>query len=160
MAWVSPTGHDDYDTVWGNETNAYDEDTETYASTLSETGYLGLTLTGAISCDKVRIFAADEWAVPVNPEVDIDVYYDSAWNNIFSGEITKGEWVEKTISAGTKSVDKARVRSTLTGNEHRIFEFDFNQTGPITYERSATVPTGVTASAKRQCVFFRSTWKT
>lgn len=125
MAWVSPTGFIDPSNAWSWETWAYDNDLETAAETQSETAYLELTLGSAISCDKVRIYAADLNGGLNDPELDIDVFYDGAYHNIFSGVITKEVWVEKSIGS-TETVSKARVRMTDAAQAwHFVIEFDF-----------------------------------
>jgi len=123
MAWFSPTGFVDPNTRWADETNAYDEDTGSYALNpgLQSGYYLELTLTSAIDCNKVRIWASDEGE---DPDLDIDVFYGGDWHNIFSGVITKSTWVEKPIGS-TQSVDKARVKSNSYGWDTYLYEFDF-----------------------------------
>jgi hypothetical protein len=130
MSWTSPTSHSDPDSVWADETKVYDGDTGTHAYTTTANKNLELNISPTITCDKVRIYAEEE-VVPgtdLNPNVYIDLYYDSAWNNIFGGTITKTTWVEKTITAGIKSVTKARVRSPIDqgGTQFNLFEFEFN----------------------------------
>jgi hypothetical protein len=44
MAWVSPTGHNDPDSAWYTETNAYDEDVDTDTIAWSQDKWLELTL--------------------------------------------------------------------------------------------------------------------
>ena len=128
--WVSPTGHNDLD-VWGNEGNAYDNNTGTYAGTTTSGGELELTI-GAIVCDKVRIYAADFYYTgQTDPTVIISVYYDSAYHQIFSGSITKQTWVEKSIGS-TETVTKAKISGTVaSGHGLYLYEFDFNSLVPI-----------------------------
>jgi len=126
--WVSPTGYNDLDS-WGNEGYAYDDNTGTKASTALSGGPLELTI-GAISCDKVRIYASDFRAIPfpleANPIVTISVYYSGAYHQIFSGSITKKIWVEKSIGS-TETVTKAKISGTLASSHLLyLYEFDFN----------------------------------
>jgi len=125
--WVSPTGHNDPSNSWSYESYAYDDDTDSRAST-NDPEYLELTHS-AIVCDKVRIYAAKfSKGIPYDANIDIDVYYGGAWHNIFSGYITKQTWVEKAIGS-TQSVTAARVKCpTLVGGivNLRLYEFDFN----------------------------------
>lgn len=132
MAWVSPTGFVDPDSAWTAETLAYDDDTGTKArrsavpiNTWSE--YLELTI-GAISCDKVQFWASYS-ALEIN-EIDLDVYYEGGWHDVFQGAYAHRTWVEKSIPAGTKTVTAARARFY---NDHDTlakhadwFEFAFN----------------------------------
>jgi hypothetical protein len=135
MSWVSPTGHNDPDSKWYGETNAYDDDIETYASTLFDDYYLELTLGSAISCNKVRVY----WEVSSgDADVDIDVYYSSAWHNIHSGLINQLQWVEVPIGS-TQTVEKARVKSNIQ-KTNKLYEFDFNElAGGQTHYGSATL---------------------
>lgn len=128
--WTSPTGFDDPDSAWLSETNIYDADVETFGGCyyVNVGKYLELTLSAAISCNKVRIYAAT-CTLGVgfyDPDIDIDVFYGGVWNNIFSGSITKQTWVEKSIGS-TETVSKARIKwNTLTTNQYGyIYEFDF-----------------------------------
>lgn len=114
VGWVLPTGHIDPNNKWANPERAYDNDLETFASTwglhyLGE--YLELTLDSPINCSKVRINAGSwDHAAYRSPNLSIDLHYDGGWHNIWSGIITKQTWVEKAIPAGTKLVDKARIK--------------------------------------------------
>lgn len=128
MGWVSPTGFVDPDSKWSDEALAYDDDTGTNAlnAKINWNSYLELTH-AALNCDKVRIYARDWDAGAYDPDLDIDVYYDGGWNNIFSGLITKDTWVEKTIPAGEKSVTAARIKSNTSGRGLLLYEFDFRE---------------------------------
>lgn len=128
MGWVSPNNYSDGSGHWTTEANVYDEDTETFAWN-SGSGNLVLMLASAIDCDKVRIFSSN---VPTT--VTISVFYEGEYHEIFSGSIAEGEWVEKTIPAGTKSVTQAIV--SFDTNYEYLNEFDFNE-----YEEAP--PTGV-----------------
>ncbi len=140
MAWVSPTGYNDPDSKWGNEANAYDEDTDTFAYDFPNGYYLELTLGSAISCDKVRIFAERYTSsVSYDLDADVDVYYSGAWHNIHSGTITKNTWVELPIGS-TQVVDKARIKTNTATASRRIKEFEFNEVaGGQTYYGAATL---------------------
>ncbi|GAH65409.1 unnamed protein product, partial [marine sediment metagenome] len=116
MGWVSPTGHDDPDYRWTNEILAYDEDTETYAYTQSESKFLELILTSPISCDKIQIYANMYFYGNQPVDVDIDLFYDGDWQHLHDGVISGLEWVEKAIGL-TKTVSKARVHFNNTAAE-------------------------------------------
>lgn len=111
--WLPPTSHDDPDTVWTDETNAYDGNTATYAKTYTTDKYLELYITETY-CDRVRVFAktisSSDPPGETDPDIDIDVYYGAAWHNIYSGSITKNTWVEKTIGS-RQEVTGVRVKS-------------------------------------------------
>ena len=119
MAWVSPTGFVD-NSDWRNEARAYDGNTGTRAEEYVR-GFLDLTR-AAIDCSKIRIYC--QTYLSLDAVVDIDVYYEGGWHDVFEGVISRNVWVEKSIPAGTKSVSKARVRSA-SGTEMDLWEFEF-----------------------------------
>lgn len=125
MAWVSPTGHNDPENEWTDETKAYDESLGTYAYTGIGAGlpYTLELLHAAINCDKVQIQVYQVSA----KSVDVDVYYSGAWHNIYSGTIPDATWEEIPIGS-TQSVTKARTHKT-TGwaGDYWVIEFDFNE---------------------------------
>ncbi len=128
VGWILPTGHIDIRDEWKNEAEAYDGDLSTSAGTWVATytgGHLVLTLDPPISCSKVRVNAASyhyfEW---LDPDLSIDLYYDGAWRNIWSGLIPKKTWVEIPIPAGTELVSAARVKGNEITNTY-LYEFNF-----------------------------------
>lgn len=126
--WVSPAATEDPDTKWGDDAKAIDGDTGTYAFALSANynHYLNFTLDTASDTDRVRTYMAafksPDWQDPV---IDLDLYYDGDWHNIFSGTISRHTWVEKVNPAGIKSVTKARIRGTESTYVTHICEFEF-----------------------------------
>lgn len=127
--WLSPTSYSDPDSAWITETNAYDDDTGTYAGSsgtiYGPNHYLELNRGGAeLSCGSCRIYANTG---ANDPDINIDFRYDGAWHNIFSGTITKNTWVIKVNSAGIKLVTKARIKWNVNGVGQfaYLYEFDF-----------------------------------
>lgn len=126
--WISPTGFVDGGGTWSNEPLAYDEDTVTYATeTIASAGwgnYLELTHS-ALNCDKVQVWSSYQASVDL---IEIDVYYSGAWNNIYSGAVTIGQYVEYAIGS-EQSVTAMRIRYHTTKNNRwvRIYEADFNE---------------------------------
>jgi len=133
--WVSPDDYNDPSSKWKYETKAYDND----ESTRAESNKLGplqgwqwsgyLELTGpTINCDKIRFYAF--YHVDYCNKIDVDVYYNGAWHNVYEGAFADNDWVEKNLG-GTYSVEKARVRfwykGFLTGTTADVYEFDFHQ---------------------------------
>jgi len=154
MAWVSPTGHNDPDSKWSTEANAYDEDTDTHAWTFQDGYYLELTLESAISCDKVRSW----WSTSTgDADVNIDVYYSGAWHNIHSRVIGKGDWVESSLGS-TQTVEKARVKLNAF-RTHYLKEFDFNEVsgGTTHYGAAALSGAGALSSLARLTLAARAT---
>jgi hypothetical protein len=99
--WVLPTGNNDPGTEWDDESNAYDTNLLTRATrenipSDSWSNYIEFTI-DAISCSKVKFYAT-YGVIDVN-EISVDVYYSSAWHNIYEGAFASLEWVEKAIGS-------------------------------------------------------------
>jgi len=128
--WRTPTGYNDPEDAWTDEEKAYDDTDSTHATkqglvTGQWTPFLELTH-DALLCDKVR-FLLNNSDFDL---VDVDVYYDSAWHDVYQGSYDAyPTWNEKNIPAGLKSVTKARLRAraTLTAEDHGCWfhELDF-----------------------------------
>ena len=131
VGWTSPTGHDDPDNEWFEEPYIYDGDTGTYGGTFTYDHYLELTLDSAVDLDTIKIYGHVFDPAPPGPHYDLDVaidlYYDGDWHNIFDGTIAKETWVEKTNSAGVKSVSKARIKSNEESFRTFVYEFEFKR---------------------------------
>jgi len=128
MAWISPTGFVDGGGSWSDETFAYDENTVTYAvETIAVAGwgnYLELTHS-ALNCDKVQVWSSYQASVDL---IEVDVYYSSAWDNIYSGACTTGQYVEYAIGS-EQSVTAVRIRYHITKKNRwvGVNEADFNE---------------------------------
>lgn len=150
--WVSPTGYNDPGDTWNNETNIYDEDQATYATTniprAEWSNFVELTLTSAITSNKVR-FDAD-WNELVLGKIDLDVYKDGDWVHVYEGGYTDHAWVEKTFTQG--SVTKARASFYNAAADpyltQKFYEFDFWKMG-VEYEVTLTESLGMVDSVAR-----------
>jgi len=109
-AWESPTGFNDPDSKWSDETLAYDRNVGTHATnpipTNSWGSYIELTHS-ALSCSKVRFWAI--YNESTISQISLDVYYLSAWHNIYEGAFAHYEWVEKAIGS-TQTVTAMRIK--------------------------------------------------
>ena len=136
MGWISPEDYADPSGHWVNPPHAYDEDTDSECYTWEGTDYLELYRINEaeISCNKVRIFAADSTdGTHGDPDIDIDVYYSGGWHNIWSGTITKDTWVEKPVGS-TQDISKVRIKpNTLVYTYLNFYEFDFWEVEPSAY---------------------------
>ena len=128
--WVSPTSHIDPDSVWVYEESAYDGNISTYARVWIEanswSGYLHL-LINQVNIDTVKFYTT------YNPvyvtKIDVDVYYEEDWHDVYEGAVATNVWVEKAVLAGTKLISKARVRlynNAGSGAYTQLNEFQFN----------------------------------
>lgn len=98
MGWVNPTSYSDPDSKWFFEPNAYDDSLSCYAECTLPAQSWGkfLELThSAMYCSKVRFYAIQN-AGWVN-QIDIDAYYDSTWNHVYSGFFADQVWIEKSL---------------------------------------------------------------
>ncbi|KKK85781.1 hypothetical protein LCGC14_2769860, partial [marine sediment metagenome] len=143
-SWTTPTGHNDPDTAWTNETNAYDDDTDTYASatlTSSWGSFLELTIS-SMQANRLRY-----WVATVNgihsSEIDIDVYdpEDAQWEGIFEGALTGIiAFIEVAFTERTVTKIRIRFRSTAgTPTQARIHEVDFGYTYDYEYKAPSPV---------------------
>jgi len=145
--WLSPTGYNDPNSTWTQEENAYDEDVVTTTKGSLVNGdwanYLELTI-NAISCNKVRAYI--NWLTTSVDLVSLDVYYSSAWHNIYEGLPAKLEWVEFGIGS-TQIVTAMRFKfhATVTDASFSLLrEADFWGVVALTTINIAAIP-GVTA---------------
>lgn len=131
--WVSPTGYLDPGNQWTGESAAYDNNTATYAqNTYGSTGwgqFIYLTLAEPITSDRVRV-NADYLNADIN-YVDVDVYVDGAWVDVFQGgdESTWNcQWVELPFTKGTVTQARFRYNYKRSGFWYWLYEFQFYQT--------------------------------
>jgi len=110
MSWVNPTGYNDPDSKWTYETNIYDDNVNSFAIGLMSSAYSWgsfIELTRAsIYCSKIRFNAMADPDVYL---IDIDIYYDSAWHNLYQGSYTDHTWIEKELDS-IQAVTSVRFR--------------------------------------------------
>jgi len=106
-SWVTPTGDNG---AWGEDSlNARDNNTGTYAAHTISTQYawnpfLELTHSG-MWCDSVEF-----WANVIDGRietVDVDVYYDGAWHDVWQGSFSDLAYTVKSLG-GTYYITKFR----------------------------------------------------
>ena len=132
--YVSPTGN--VANSWSNPTNAYDENTGSYATrnTYTETwsSYLELTH-AALQCSKVRIWHNS--SLSFFTSVTVDVYYGGSWVNIYAGVFAIGAYTEYSVGS-TQSITAMRVcyyNAALTTKTASIAEADFYEEAVVTF---------------------------
>ncbi len=107
--WTLPTGFTDPDGAWTDEPKAYDDDLATWAICLVAGNSWGSFLQLEMpenSCNQVRFYATS-FGGDID-EVDIDIYYDSAWHHIFQGAFATGMW--EVYSCSSQFITEARIR--------------------------------------------------
>lgn len=150
--WVSPTGASG--SGWTDTAKAYDDNTATDAyvkiSGPAWSNYIELTH-AALDCSVLRFWA---WSTVGDNtiQIDLDVYYASAWHDVYEGAFSHLAWVEKELG-DTYTVTKARVRfywNQAGDLEYaRLYEFDF---GKPPYVRSLTTAIGLSATFETEFI--------
>ena len=150
MGWISPTGYVDVDDKWSYEERAYNNIIESYAFNswggVSWSSFLELTH-DPILCSKVAFWVS--WNVDGDPEIDVDVYYDGAWNHLYQGTCARDEWVEKTL-AEEKQITSVRFslyNPYSFGVARNIYEVRFYVPTPVVTTEGADVPVPVSNPA-------------
>jgi len=141
ITWTSPTGHVDGGSVWANETNAYDDNTGTYATDTAVgqntyTDYLELTMSSA-DITGVRVWGSCE-AATVLSGMDVDIYYGSAWHDVFEGTCLEDAWNYFVCQASAVTAMRVRIKHN-DSDPHDLYlhEADF---GVVTSGGTKGVP--------------------
>lgn len=109
--WSSPTGHVDPDVAWAAEAQGYDENvgsvTSATPAALSWSSYLELTIAStAVHGVRYYVHANTD---PEITQVDVDLYYGSAWHDLYEGAFSEGVWIVKYTTA-SRTVTAMRIR--------------------------------------------------
>ena len=130
MGWRYPTSHNANTSQWHDPTNCYDGNLSTYGYDriypLPFTGYYIEFNIPEIQCNKIRFNAGNDDG-DAN-KIDIDVYYDGSWHNVYyRGAFSIHVWAE--VSFATHTVTKARVRfltsQIWSGGQGWLYGFSF-----------------------------------
>jgi hypothetical protein len=142
--WVLPISDSDPDNQWDNEFSARDGDTHTYASDNSNPGngwgsFIVFNIS-TITSDRVRVWGDYEAQVG---SVDIDVYKDDKWENVYQGNISNLAWSEANFTKGNVTAGRFRYNYTVGGYIYWLYEFQFYNVStqvnvPIISTRAAT----------------------
>jgi len=110
--WVSPTGYNDPNGSWSDESNAYDGSTLTVALSVvparNWSNYIELTI-NSIFCSKIRFYAKYDGTDGIN-SIDLDVFKNGSWHDVYQGSFLNRVWVEKTNELDPSYVTKMRIR--------------------------------------------------
>jgi hypothetical protein len=124
-AWMSPTGHE-AGSGWGLEVQAYDDNlatgAEIFVESIGWSAFLVLTI-AAVASNKLRFQAQqNDYTQSL---IDVDVYKDGAWVDVYEGTYNTDDMIEKPFAQG--SVTKARVRFYAASINcwMMFYEFDF-----------------------------------
>lgn len=112
--WASPISYNDLG-GWEDETEAYDHILITTAyndiPTTSWSNFLELVASPG-DYYGVRFYTGTKLG-DVN-EVDLDVYYNGQWHDVYQGDYKAGKWTEKSLG-GVYNVEKSRIRYYNSG---------------------------------------------
>lgn len=144
MGWISPTS--DTANGWTDSGLAWDDDTLTAATHSTPAGwgpYLELHH-AELQCTKVQGW----WGI-VNTQVtdiEIDVYYSGAYNNIYSGAIVTGSFQEYEIGSeqAVTAMTGGSPPTENTGKYHYDFQTSDISRGYYTAKYIATDGTRIT----------------
>ena len=149
IGWVSTTGYDDPDGVWENVPYAYDDSTISLARSYHNmnaaqwSSYVYFSRPQILS-DKVMFYARAGSQVD---SVDLDVYKDGAWIDVYQGGFADRTWVEKTFEEGI--VTQARIRfhaaNASEGFYWELNEMDFYKITETTTDECLDLGEGVLA---------------
>jgi hypothetical protein len=128
--WITPSGA----SGWTNAGNAIDDDTGTYSERsvtyLSWSPFMTFTI-DSTECNYVQWWVSRESGNI--SKIDLDIYYESAWHDIYENSFTPDNWETKSLG-GTYEITQARVRfwnSNTPGYTYwvRLHEFDCGASG-------------------------------
>ncbi len=147
VGWASPGGWTDPSGTWTQEELATDGNTVTYARSYHNINatqwseFIDFTF-DATQTNKIRFFARGLAEVD---SVDVDVYRDGTWVNVYEGGFANQSWVDLAFTAGM--VSEARVRfhaaNISSGFYWQLYDFQFQKSSEET--TSACVDLGVLA---------------
>lgn len=107
-AYFSPTGVEPPFVGWVDTDDAFDANLATYAGANvpwgSWSNFLILTFPPTV-CNKTRYYIYSNYATDL---VDVDVYQDGSWVNVYQGTLTNNVWIENSFGQGLTS--KWRIR--------------------------------------------------
>lgn len=152
--WVSPTSYTDASGNWENAVNAYDDELGSYARHYHDindpdgqwSSFLYLTR-ASITADRIRFYAKKDANID---QIDVDVYLNGAWTNVYQGTFSNMVWEEKSFTEGT--VTQARVRfhvaSNSVGMYWELYEFDFHRVVGVNVSGTFTGTTNVSITVE------------
>jgi len=133
--WVSPVSHDDPADNWDLEERAYDnEPSKTYARYSTPPGewtsFLYLNAPdGGLSCDRIRFIMSDSNPAYTLFDLDVDVYRDGEWIDVFNGKAEERKWTEIVFDEGLVPRIRIRGKNTAGGQwAFYLWEVDFRDT--------------------------------
>ncbi|PVX24473.1 MAG: hypothetical protein CW691_07530 [Candidatus Bathyarchaeum sp.] len=128
--WISPTGHENGGELWYYETRVYDDNEGTYAyawvPARSWSNYLVLTH-NELTTDTIR-YLMQRQTVNID-QIEVDIYIDKEWKNVYSGSATWEKWTNVTFDEASVTQMRFRFHNDHP-NQYRwviFYETDFLQ---------------------------------
>jgi len=151
-SWVSPSGYEDPNSDWNDESEAYDGSTASSAQTT--VGYTDWTWTsfielthGSMRCTKIKFYAWYDNSYCRTMDLDRS-NGGSSWTGVFQSSFLDRQWVTKTFSETT--VTHARIRfeaRKLIGYVYPdVFELEFFWLAPTGSAQDAQNVEGTSAT--------------
>jgi len=145
--WISPTGFVDSGASWSDETRAYDDLVDAFASTIVAFGswsdFLELTMASAGIASQLRIHTAGD----ADDLFDIDVYDGFDWAHVSEGPYADNGWHIETFPAQLVEAVRVRIKPvTGTGNKGVGFR-ELDMGGPHeVYVYDVSTPSNISES--------------
>ena len=110
--WYIPEIHYDPDSQWDNETLIYDDNDATAGNSIvgakSWSSFVLLDVYSELCCEVVKFLAFQRGPTGIE-SIDIDLYYNSQWNDLYEGVFGSQTWTEIKIQP-SQYLYSARVR--------------------------------------------------
>jgi len=110
--WYLPTAHFDSENTWDNETLIYDDNDTTAGTTVigakAWSDFIILDTYSGLEILQIKFLAYQKGVLGVE-EIDIDLYYDSQWNDLYEGVFNDQVWTYIDVIPSQLS-NEARVR--------------------------------------------------
>lgn len=122
--WIRPDSHtleNPFD--WTDPANAYDNYyvSEAFTSQCDENWYTPFIVLNFITpalVDKIRYLV---WSDYLESTIDIDIYYNGEWHNLYEGAYPQNTLTEVDLQTGARMIEKIRVRFNDVAMEGDVF---------------------------------------
>jgi len=110
--WYIPDIHYDPDNLWNNETLIYDDNDITAGDTsvakLTWSSFILLDVYNELYCEIIKFLAYQKGILGIE-KIDIDLYYNSAWHDLFEGTFINQVWKQINVIP-SQYLYSARIR--------------------------------------------------
>lgn len=110
--WYLPESYYDPDNKWNNETFIYDDDNTTAGDSViaakTWSSFILLDVYSELYCEMIKFLAYQKGVTGIE-QIDIDLYYNSQWNDLYEGVFEDQVWTQKLIGS-MQYLYSARIR--------------------------------------------------